>query len=666
MKYPSSCMFAKIRLAAPMVAIVLMGLSDPQTILAQSSVADQELTNTVYDKLGLVGGQVVEVQPVATASAGVQLVIPINEWLETIDLTAVSVRSPNYTVLIQKHDGSYETNDPTPERNFRGSIIGHDGSVVAATYDEAGFRAKIQFGDGSRYWVEPIASQVASASPEQHIVYRDEDLMGRNEVCAEPVSDPNHVDVDAGSVAAMTGLAIAELAVDADYEYYLAHGSSTTAVQNQINTVINAMNVAFERDVQIRHVITTIIVRTTASDPYTYTNSDLLLSQFKSHWNANQAAVQRDVAQLFTGREIDSSVIGIAYLGEICSTLAYSVVQSDFNGSALAYQTDLSAHELGHNWDAGHCNCATPPSTMNPYITGANLFSSLHSIPSITAYRDSRGCLDTGDELLRITIGAPATPLQIGQAVQLSATADFRYGPDQGVTSQTIWSVDRPEFASVSPTGLLSVLDAEAESCVTVNALYTSDGITKSAQKQIIIKDPTSPLALLASSPPANAIDARRPTDPNGNNRTGWSIFDLTLNSEPCSLSPSRFTITQVGGTQTPPAVSSVTSLGGPVVRLTLNKAIDSGAWTTIDDTLSDVSLRIGFLPGDVDGNGTAAPSDILALIDSLNGINTRPAWATDLDRSGSPAPADILTCIDLLNGTGGYTIWNGAKLPPS
>jgi hypothetical protein len=78
----------------------------------------------------------------------------------------------------------------------------------------------------------------------------------------------------------------------------------------------------------------------------------------------------------------------------VCNlSYAYSLVQSDFT-SAFAYTTDLSAHELGHTWDADHCNC--PTYTMNPYITGANTFHPTLSIPQIVAYKSVASCLGSG------------------------------------------------------------------------------------------------------------------------------------------------------------------------------------------------------------------------------------------------------------------------------
>ncbi|HZL98689.1 MAG TPA: zinc-dependent metalloprotease family protein, partial [Planctomycetota bacterium] len=196
-----------------------------------------------------------------------------------------------------------------------------------------------------------------------------------------------------GSTQAAGTLKVAELACDADFEYF-SHYGTVAAVENRINTVINAMNAQYENEVGITHEITTIIVRTSSSQPYTSTDPNTLLNQFRTQWTSNHGNVTRDVAHLFTGKELAGSVIGIAWLGVICnSSYGYGLVQSDFSGN-FAYSTDLSAHELGHNWNANHCTC--PSYTMNPYITGANSFDPAASVPPITSFRDSVGCLADG------------------------------------------------------------------------------------------------------------------------------------------------------------------------------------------------------------------------------------------------------------------------------
>lgn len=634
-------------------------------VRVQSQPLLHSIATDAYTLLGLTGGDVVDVLPVVAASGGLQVSVTLQGKQETVELNRTSVRAPNYQVLVQREGGVYENVAPTPESTYRGSVVGIPGSVVAATVNESGFRGKIILPDGARIWVEPLVGRIAGATEGQHIVYGEGDLAPHGMSCAElpHAIHAQEQEAEGGSAAGSTGMYITQIALDADYEYYLRYGS-VAAVENQINTVINTLNAQYESEIEIRHVITALIVRTTSADPYSFTDANLLLNQFRTHWQNTHTGIVRDVAQLFTGKDLDSNIIGIAYPGSVCTSLAYGVVESDYNGNALAFQSDLSAHELGHNWDASHCACANPPYTMNASITGANRFHPTLSIPSIRAFRNSRGCLDYGDELVRIIINSSSDSYEVGQADQLSVIADFRYGEDVDVTVETEWSVDRPEFAFLSPEGLLVILDADAESCLTINAAYSYDGMYKTDQKKVTLRDPVEPMVLVSSNPATGSIDARRPSDPDGTNPVGWNTFDLTLNSEPCALSPSRFAVTQSGVAGDPPVVSTVTKLNGNVVRLVLNKPINPGAWTTIADTLSEVSLKVGYLPGDVNGNGTTHPSDILELIDALNGLVLLPNSAADLDRSGVQAPADIVTLIDLLNGAGGFDAWNGASLP--
>jgi hypothetical protein len=70
--------------------------------------------------------------------------------------------------------------------------------------------------------------------------------------------------------------------------------------------------------------------------------------------------------------------------------------------------------------------------------------------------------------------------------------------------------------------------------------------------------------------------------------------------------------------------------------------------------------------PSNVNSDSAAAPSDILDLIDSLNGVRVPPLniWQCDIDRSTVCAPADIIGEIDLLNGANGFRVWNGSSKP--
>jgi len=488
-----------------------------------------------------------------------------------------------------------------------------------------------------------------------------------------------------GSVAGTQGPFITELAIDADYDYFLHYGS-VSGVENQINSIINTVNAQYERDLNIRHVITTIIVRTAEPDPYTSTDATTLLNQFRNHWAISQGAVHRDMAQLFTGKQLDSTVIGVAWRGEVggtqtvCGALGYSVVESDcfFSCNSFAAKTDLSAHELGHNWGADHCSCGSTcscrdpetnacvggPYTMNPTITAANRFSPCDSIPEMAAFRDTRTCIGQEDELRRIFINAAANEVNENGLLQLNVTADFLYGADQDVTAFTSWGLDRP-IGFVNAAGVLSTFEVTGDLCLTLTAAFTYNSVMKTDQVQIRVIDFDAPLQISLADPPDGAIDARQPSDPQALQAMGWNAVTVTLNGEVCSATLADFQITEINGAEPVPAVIDVQQLTINTVLLTLDPPIEPGAWTTITHLPSGSSTVLGFLPGDVNGDAMSDVGDIGALVDSLNGVGPAlPEWSTDLDRSGQTTPNDILTLIDLLNGADAFIMWNGASLP--
>jgi hypothetical protein len=173
---------------------------------------------------------------------------------------------------------------------------------------------------------------------------------------------------------------------------------------------------------------------------------------------------------------------------------------------------------------------------------------------------------------------------------------------------------------------------------------------------------PDSCLALLASAPPAGAIDARQPHTPAAPDQPqGWDRLELTFSGPSQDVLAEDFFIESSSGRA--PGITKLTRRG-KTVTLQLNRPLPPGAWTTLRHVPSGHELRWGFLPGDVNGDRISAPLDILALIDDLNGTTRRPEHATDVNRSGLGEPQDILRLIDLLNGAGTYEAWLGRSLP--
>ncbi len=166
------------------------------------------------------------------------------------------------------------------------------------------------------------------------------------------------------------------------------------------------------------------------------------------------------------------------------------------------------------------------------------------------------------------------------------------------------------------------------------------------------------------STPAACAIDARQPHDPNDAGALqGWSSITLDLvcvGLETPSEDVSDYTLSD-------PTLNITSAVAaGNSVTLTFDGPISPGDWTCVTENTGGGKVCIGALPADVDGSRASDPSDIIAVIDCINGTAAHPCevWNTDADRSGVTDPSDIIMVIDLLNGGSQFTSWFGATLP--
>ncbi len=182
------------------------------------------------------------------------------------------------------------------------------------------------------------------------------------------------------------------------------------------------------------------------------------------------------------------------------------------------------------------------------------------------------------------------------------------------------------------------------------------------------------------ADPPSGTLDARQPHPQDAQlPRQGIGAQSGTdVAPEPITLS----ILPRVGGAEGcfrlcetvvdpllgPNAISpgSVSYLGDGVYRIFLHHPITAGGVTTISFEGDVNSVRYISHPANVNGDSSAAPADILDLIDDLNDVLVPPltTYQCDLDRSDLCAPADILTLIDLLNGAGEFDPWNGSQRP--
>lgn len=380
---------------AALAVIPMLPVHPPSVVASETADrASATLSTQVNSTFGLARSELVHLDvDTARRDAAMQVAITFHGRAYTLDMRPHSSRSGNYKVYHSDANGNLTEVEPRPVNTLRGVVLEDHGSLVAAAMMDEGLYGRIIFSDGEEYWFEPVAQHLPGVEAGLHVVYHGDDVLpheGRCIAMEAPIALRESKPSAAGDARTGGGLDTCELAIDADSFYFDRWGDGT---EDRVNLVIDQMDIQYNRDVGIDHVISTIIIRTV--QVYESTEGVALLNEIRERWLSDHRSVPRDIVQAFTGRNLDGSPIGYSWIGEICASpivgFGFGLVQSDFN-QVLSCATDLSAHELGHSWNADHCNCNTH--TMNAFITCANRFHPSESIPEIITFRDSRTCLN--------------------------------------------------------------------------------------------------------------------------------------------------------------------------------------------------------------------------------------------------------------------------------
>lgn len=317
----------------------------------------------------------------------------------TLIFNPSTLRSANFQAYVDDGHGLLPIEAPAPS-TYRGFIDGAADSGAGGSLIDGQFMGQVVLGGPTAgiWGIEPLSRIIPGAAATAHVIYRGEDIVDTGNVCGV-THDEFQIGDEGDGDQFPRALLNCEIACDADFEFFaFKNGSDEQRTINSIEAIMNAVNVVYERDVNITYEITTIIIRTSEPDPYSATDPGVLLNQFTNYWNANHSNIHRDVAQLFTGKNIDGGVIGIAWLSVICSTSrGYNVIEAHFSRSNLTSRTALSAHELGHNFSARHCSGGTCH-IMCAGLGGCgglglpNFGNS--SISAISSYAAGRRCLE--------------------------------------------------------------------------------------------------------------------------------------------------------------------------------------------------------------------------------------------------------------------------------
>ncbi len=332
--------------------------------------------------------------------------ITLNGLEYEVWVTPHSFRSETAFAMVGLEGGVIQQIEMPPPLTVRAELLGAPDARAAGSRVGGGLHLTISLPgpDGYNIWtVQPLYDAIPGSDPALHVVHRADDVKP-NELYTCGVVDHDHGNVEQNDLGnnnnggGTRAFLVCELACDADFEYYGRNNSSESDTIADIDNIIARCSAIYENQCNVTFQIPYYLIWTTSADPYTSSNPGTRLTQIRNWWQSNQGGVHRDLVHAFTGVNLDGSVIGVAYLSAVCGSNGYGLVQSRYTGS-INSRTALTAHEIGHNFSAGHCNGNGECHIMCSGLGGCNglgnpAFFGAPSATRITNYAANRPCLD--------------------------------------------------------------------------------------------------------------------------------------------------------------------------------------------------------------------------------------------------------------------------------
>ena len=355
-----------------------------------------------------------------------------------------------------------------------------------------------------------------------------------------------------------------EIAVIADYEFTSAKGANTEVeLMTRMNNVDGIFSMQLGVQLSVTSAPTTF---PTNNDPFTdQLNAGTLLDELTDYRNNTPAQYANGLSHLFTGRNLDTTTVGIAYTGALCSRrFGAGLTQATHN---VMTDSLIAAHELGHNFGAPHdgtsgsaCESETGDFIMAPRINGEDQFSSC-SITQMQSDVNRASCITPlpstdvamvgGGQSGAVLLGDSATVIfdanSVGTNTADSVNVDVTVPSGvtlesvsatsgtcttgAGTASCAIGTVAAGSGATITLTAATSAVGT-ANFVATVTAATDADSGNNQATVQVTV----DPAVDLISTPAANAqviVDGSTTLRPNVENRSSIAATGVSVTVTP-------------------------------------------------------------------------------------------------------------------------------------
>ncbi|MFT7517085.1 MAG: hypothetical protein ACI84O_000875 [Myxococcota bacterium] len=283
--------------------------------------------------------------------------------------TVIELRGQRATLLLQRR--SLRASDfvlknsngdiaVVPEsRTYFGTIKEIPGACIAASLEARGLRATIIMPDALMWRLQPDERRangwhtLAVAADEpldmcgvDHVHLKD-GFSGNNNR-ANMIPPPSGGSHYLSPYPWQWKMRKSRIGFDATYDHWLREGQTVAGVTASVEYQLAENDLTCSRDAMVSYELTGIVIRQTPY--YVGTTSGALLSEFANEWATNQQQIPYESAVLLADYQNDG-IAGLAYVGTLGSW-GYAGLFWD-----RGYSPGIIAHEIGHNWGAGHIDC---------------------------------------------------------------------------------------------------------------------------------------------------------------------------------------------------------------------------------------------------------------------------------------------------------------------
>ena len=267
-----------------------------------------------------------------------------------------------------------------------------DGVVSGAVFQPSGVRF-FSDADGEVRWLEesvslPDCGAVGSSAQGSGHLQGPSPSAGGRQAAGSSIGSSL---TSGGSTNLVTSLQC-DLALQADYEYFLAKGLSVQDAEELMEEATYYVSSIYEYYVNLRFRITVLEVWTAEPDPYGGTTKQMLSSEVRSYLKNRHSGEYR-TGYLFTGKN-GLGTAGYSNGGVSCSYWPGAAFGR--NEGSLSNRVAKMAHELGHQFGVAHCtgqdDCGIMSGSSGGGLLGIKFGAG--SIASISYKISNTSCFD--------------------------------------------------------------------------------------------------------------------------------------------------------------------------------------------------------------------------------------------------------------------------------